>query len=101
MVQVQNARDKLQGRHPSEILIAELAPKHSSTKHWAALQVSLYSKQGIDALCLCSLLSECIPSHAVGHIQTLSVTRKRTFSQKAFQGSHGYASRELTCEMTP
>ena len=38
-VQIQNARNKLQGKHPSEILLAELAPKHSSTKHWAALQV--------------------------------------------------------------
>ena len=41
-VQIQNARDKLQGKHPSEILLAELAPKHSSTKHWAALQVTLW-----------------------------------------------------------
>jgi hypothetical protein len=37
--QVQNARHKLDGRHPSAILIAELTPKHSGTKHWAALQV--------------------------------------------------------------
>jgi hypothetical protein len=44
MMQVQNARDKLQGKHPSDVLLAELAPKHSSTKHWAALQV-----------CACSL----------------------------------------------
>ena len=41
-VQIQNARDKLQGKHPSDILLAELAPKHSSTKHWAALQVSVW-----------------------------------------------------------
>ena len=39
IMQIQNARDKLQGKHPSDILLAELAPKHSSTKHWAALQV--------------------------------------------------------------
>ena len=39
MLQVQTARDKLQGRHPSDVLLAELAPKYSSTAHWAALQV--------------------------------------------------------------
>lgn len=38
-LQVQTARDKLQGRHPSDILLAELAPKYSATPHWAALQV--------------------------------------------------------------
>ena len=43
MLQVQNARDKLQGKHPSDVLLADLAPKHSSTKHWAALQVSACS----------------------------------------------------------
>ena len=33
------ARHKLQGRHPVDILLAELAPKHSRAKYWKALQV--------------------------------------------------------------
>lgn len=43
LLQVQNARHKLEGRHPSDILIAELTPKHSGSKHWAALQVEYQS----------------------------------------------------------
>ena len=39
LLQVQTARDKLQGKHPSDVLLAELAPKYSSTAHWIALQV--------------------------------------------------------------
>ena len=39
VLQLQTARDKLQGRHPSDILLAELAPKYSSTAYWTALQV--------------------------------------------------------------
>ena len=54
MLQVQTAREKLQGRHPSDVLLAELAPKYSSTAHWAALQVrmipnSLLSRSAIAA----------------------------------------------------
>ncbi|EIE23209.1 kinase-like protein [Coccomyxa subellipsoidea C-169] len=41
-----NAWHKLEGRHPSAILIAELTPKHSATKHWAALQVPTLSAGG-------------------------------------------------------
>ena len=37
--QVEHVRHKLQGRHPADILLAELAPRHGSAKYWKALQV--------------------------------------------------------------
>ncbi len=57
--QVQNARHKLEGRHPSAILIAELTPKHSGTKHWAALQVPTLSAVLPAPLLLLLLPFEC------------------------------------------
>jgi hypothetical protein len=36
---VEHARHKLQGRHPADILLAELAPRHGGAKYWKALQV--------------------------------------------------------------
>ncbi|KAK9829312.1 hypothetical protein WJX72_005143 [[Myrmecia] bisecta] len=37
-LKVELVRQKLQGQHPSEVTIAELATKHGRKKHWPALQ---------------------------------------------------------------
>lgn len=38
--QVDFARRRLAGDHPAELMIGELAARHSRKPHWAALQVS-------------------------------------------------------------
>jgi len=37
-VQVDNARRKLTGEHPADIMLQELIAKHGGTTHWPALQ---------------------------------------------------------------
>ena len=37
-MQVDNARRKLAGEHPADIMLQELTAKHSNTAHWPALQ---------------------------------------------------------------
>lgn len=38
LLQVDNARRKLAGDHPAQIMLQELTAKHSNTAHWQALQ---------------------------------------------------------------
>ena len=38
MLQVDNARRKLEGEHPVAIMLAELTAKHANKPHWQALQ---------------------------------------------------------------
>lgn len=37
-LQVDNARRKLSGEHPADVMLQELAAKHSHAAHWQALQ---------------------------------------------------------------
>ena len=75
MLQVQNARDKLQGKHPSDVLLAELAPKHSSTKHWAALQVSACSLSLCEPGDVLSSVAQGCQDHLAGEcLQPLTLT---------------------------
>ena len=63
VLQVQNARHKLGGRHPASVLIAELTPKHAGSKYWKALQVIIACKMGTcckgKSHCLCKRQRGC------------------------------------------
>ncbi len=71
-LKVEHSSWKLQGRHPSEILLRELEAKHGKKPCWAAMQRLVRGEIGLEGSALPRCRSELLPDAAPGRGHLLS-----------------------------